>query len=173
MIDVTSPAVSGNGKTPWIIQNICFMQGKTFLIAQNGVWQWMEAAQRLVPFELPAPYQSFTIRDIVNSGDSVSYFNDYTELLRWNHKTSAATAVRYPSATLADGQQPKVIFMNVLPGDRLVMVAANNWLAFKDNRQQLHTVKMSIGEPMLLLAIIPHSIMIMQGVSGSPKKDRG
>ena len=118
---------------------IRFFRENIIITTATGSWQVNRNTRKISVFNfLPADYVNFRCTEMVFDGDSVIYFSDSKQLLYWNYLTREKELIKFQEDSSA---RTFISRLRLAPDHKLWMIAANDHIAFLDNKRKLNRVR--------------------------------
>ena len=132
-----------NGVVPWGVYRITFIKEIPLLTTPAGAWYYSNTQKNFIPFNLPAPYDTVTLKLVTNYNDTLFYFSDYLKVYAWNCKTGQVTPVPFIRNFKLDGETPQTMLLTSRPEKGVWMLNGNDYISFVNKNNQLEPVKFS------------------------------
>jgi streptogramin lyase len=142
LLDLSKAPLNKRGQGITGVYKFRFAGDTVLIAAPNGMWMLCAQQPFVKPYSpLPAYTDSFVVRDMIVHNDSITYFNDYYKLLRWNKKSGTATIVQPAVDTLVNGQRPIFDYVTSGPDGNVYFVAAFGWIGTIDRFNKVSYLK--------------------------------
>jgi len=120
-----------------------FYGDSVFLYAPGGIWMISGNQHLIRPYSpLPGYTDKFIVRDMLKYNDSISYFSDFSTLIKWNSASGTVKIIRPSSDTFRNGQKPFFDYLTRGPDGNIWFTAAFGYIGSLDQQDQVNYVEM-------------------------------